>query len=363
MRWLPSRRCLKIAGIVAGCIAVLAALPVLWIETRCQSAHQQPSAANASLLAAADRREETNSYLTYPKWSIVHAYEDLAAVTRRRSESSYDYLGAITHYWSSLCSISQLASQHRPISTDHKVMLHVAGLRFAAEMGIKGLYEKTLGRITALIRGQSHTPEDEFALAIADDYAKFLAHAPWYEYPFGGKLWRFWADTPLWGGNFVRKIERRAALTLEWGTKSIYAQLRTAGASASPAPLRIKSVVTNLGPTDLAADPRIKLVEMLGSASIIETDRYSTFADIMTGMAKRSANFIEIAGNQNILVTVLAPMETTTVPEGAALLFQVPVAARPGWQRLALDVKVPELLELLRSIQRSGLLLEHVYDY
>ncbi len=365
MRWLPSRRCLKFVGIVAGCLAVLAALPVLWIETRCQSERRQPSltAAHASLLSAADRREEANSYLAYPKWSIVHAYEDLAAVTRRRSESSYDYLGAIAHYWSSLCVISQLASQRRTIATGHKVTLHVSGLRFTAEMAIKGLYEKTMGRITSLIRGQTRTPEDEFALALADDYANFLAQTPWYAYPFGGKLWRFWADTPLWGGNLVRKIERRVALTLEWGAKSIFAQLRAAGAAATPAPLRIKSVVTNLHPADLAADPRIQLVGMHGSAAIIETDRHSTFAAVMTGLAQRSGNLVEIAGNHNILVTVLAPMETTTVPESAALVLQVPVGARPGWQRLALDVKVPELLELLRTIQRSGLLLEHVYDY
>ena len=42
---------------------------------------------------------------------------------------------------------------------EYKVMLHVIGLSFAAEMGVKGLYEKTFGRLTALIRGGTRTPE------------------------------------------------------------------------------------------------------------------------------------------------------------------------------------------------------------
>jgi hypothetical protein len=41
----------------------------------------------------------------------------------------------------------------------------------------------------------------------------------------------------------------------------------------------------------------------------------------------------------------------------------LPLADRPGWQRVGLSTKVPELLPLLRAIRSSGGSVEHVYDY
>jgi hypothetical protein len=361
----PLKRVLKWLGLGLAGLALLAIIPVLWIETYCAAGARVSSTQYASLLPPADRREEVNSYLTYPEWSIVHAYEDLAAVTRRGSESDYDYFAAVRRFWSSLCSISQMASARGTISGEYKVMLHVIGLSFAAEMGVKGAYEKSIGRVTAWLRGNSRTPEDTFALVLADDYAAFLRQTPWYEFPFGQRLLQFWRETPLVGGNIVRKLERRIALTLEWGTKSIYAKLIAVGAAATPAPLRIKSVIADLIVDDVIADGRIKVLEVRDQATIIETDRYRTLTEIMQGLAARGRNFTEIAGNQNILVTVFAPttFNTATLPASAVLVFEVPVGARPGWRRLALDVKVPTLTALIRGLETTGLQLEHVYDY
>ena len=125
-------------------------------------------------------------------------------------------------------------------------MLYTIGLSFAAEMGLKGLYELTIGRFTAWFRGPKRTPEDEFALAVAEDYAAFLRQTPWYEYPFGSKLAQFWIETPMAYGSAVRKLERRIALSLEYGGKAVYAKLIGLGAAASPAPLTIRSVVKGL---------------------------------------------------------------------------------------------------------------------
>jgi hypothetical protein len=345
-------------------LIALATAPVIWIETGCVSSSPARAVKPASLLLPADRREEINSYLTYPEWSVVHAYEDLAAVMRRSSESDYDYLGAIRRYWSSLCAITSFASARGAIANDYRVMLHVIGLSFAAEMGVKGLYEKTIGRVTSLFRGSRKTPEDEFALKVAEEYAAFLTQTPWYEFPFAARLGQFWSQTSLVGGNPLRKIERRIALTMEWGVKSIYAQLIGLGAATMPAAARIRSVVADLDPADMAADPRITLVRHAAQgASIIETDRYRTLTGIMQGLARRGRNLVEIAGNSNILVTVLAPAEQPVILKDATVLLDVPVQGRPGWRRIALDVKVPSLLAMIRQMEGTRLELEHVYDY
>jgi hypothetical protein len=366
MRWGERiGRCAKRLGIGLAVLVVAAAIPVLWIETRCVERRAETQPTFTSILPAKDRREEVNSYLTYPEWSIVHAYEDLAAVTRATSESEYDYVGAIRHYWSSLCSIYRLSSARGTIAGDYKVMLHVIGLSFAAEMGVKGLWEKTVGRIALFLRGPGRTPEDDYAADVAAEYAKFLQQTPWYDYPFGARLVRFWADVPLTEGNIFRKIERRVALTLEWGAKSIYARLIAAGAGATmPIVPRIRAVIAPPAANDAAADPRIRVIETRpDGATVIEVDRYRTHTEIMKGLAARGRAYSEIAGNRNILMTVFAPAGTTVLPKGARLLFEVPVGARPGFVRRALDVGVSDLMALIRNLPASGMVLEHVYDY
>jgi hypothetical protein len=227
--WRAGRRVL--IGLAA--IVALIAIPLLYTEAGCRGTRAPEPEPFQSALEAAHRRDEVNTYLTYPEWSIVHAYEDLAGVTRKGSESDFAYLRSVANYWSSLCSLTRLATSRGSIAFDYKLMLYTIGISFAAEMGLKGAYELTVGKATAWIRGPQRTPEDEFALAVADEYAAFLRQTPWFEFPFGARLWQLWARTPLWGGNIVRKIERRISLTLEYAGKAVYAKLIAIGAGAS----------------------------------------------------------------------------------------------------------------------------------
>lgn len=356
-------RKLRVPLIVLAALILAAAVPVVRTELACQGARTADTTAIRSSLEPAHRREEINSYLTYPEWSIVHAYEDFAGVTRRGSESDFGYFASIGSYWSSLCGITRLASSRGTVSLEYKVMLYTIGLSFAAEMGIKGLYERSIGRATAWIRGPKRTAEDEFALAVADDYAAFLRQTPWYEYPFGTKLMQFWTTTPVSLRNPIRSLERRSSLSLEYGAKALYARLIGLGAATVPAPLTIRSVVKGLDAGDTSADARITVVGRLeDGASVIETPRYRAFTEILKGLAGRGRDLAEIAGNDDILITVLTP-DINAPAIDARQLFAVPVQSRPGWRRLGLDVKVPQLLAVMRQMSTTNAELEHVYDY
>lgn len=363
--WLPERwwRRLTWAGIALGVVIVLAATPILWVEARCIGPVKQASTFK-SVLEPGERRDEINTYLTYPEWSIVHAYEDLAGVMRRSSESDYGYFSAIVRYWSSLCHISEMASSRGTITGEYKVMLYVIGVSFAAEMGIKGLWEETVGRITSFLRGPRKTAEDELAQKVADEYARFLQQTPWFEFPFFARLKQFWMETSLLRGYAPRKLERRFALTLEWGTKSIYAALIGWGATAYPTQMRLRSVVEGLDPSDVKADPRITLVRSLGDGrSLIETDRFRILTEIIAGLAARGRDLVEIGGNANIMVTVQVPEGAPDKLADAVTMFSVPVQAKPGSRRLVLDVKVARLAALIRALPASRAVLEHIYDY
>jgi hypothetical protein len=159
-------------------------------------------------------------------------------------------------------------------------------------------------------------------------------------------------------------MERRVSLSIEYGAKAVYAWVIGLGAAAAPAPLSIYSAVRDLGPLDLSSDQRIVLVSALDDGtSIIETPRYRAFTDILRYLATSGRNLVEIAGNDDVLVTVVARGELPTNSFGATQLFAVPVQSKPGWRRLGLDVKVVNLLSIIRQIQGSSIELEHVYDY
>ena len=86
-----SVRLKRLSIILAVLICVLlvaAAIPIVVVEAGCgQRRHPwDPGRPLTDIQDAGYRRAEGNSFLTYPEWYIVHAYTDLAGVTRRSSE-------------------------------------------------------------------------------------------------------------------------------------------------------------------------------------------------------------------------------------------------------------------------------------
>ncbi len=354
------RRWAKRLAVVAALVGLGLLAPVIWIESACMHAAAPVASGYTPILPAEHRRNSIDTYLTYPEWAIVHAYEDFAAVVRTRSESGFGYFASIGGFWRNLCAMTRHASARGTIAADVRAMLHIIGVSFTAEMGVKGLYENSIGRMSEVLRGNGRTPEDQFALAVADDYAKFLRQTPWYEYPFGATLARFWSEVPWSGGSLARKVERRLGLSLEYGVKAVYAKAIGALAGLAPAKTRIRSVVRGLHELDLARDARITLLERRGDGtSIIETPRYRDFTEILAALALRERDFVEIAGNDEIFVTVLAPPGASA----GEPLIATPLQARFGWQRHGHVYKIGALAAAIRGFDRDGILLEHVYDY
>ena len=349
-------------AILFGALILLCAIPVTYVETSCTAStvvERTPS----RFVVQEDyyRRAQGDSFLTFPEWYIVHAYADLAGVTRQSSESAFNYVSSILGFWRSLCDTTNAAMRSGPVTLDQKITNYIIGISFTAELVVIGLYERTIGATTAWVRGATRTGEDAFALEAAENYAAFLRQTPWYEYPFGDQLRRFWRDTPWGQGNRVRGAERRFALTLQYGGKSLYAAALGALAGYSPADLRIMSVVSHLTPEDLTSEPRIKRLRDLDpETTLIETPRYREFTRILRIMAGRGVDVLEIAGNQRILVTILA--RENMIP-GGTLTFSIPIQSRPGWRRFGLDVPVSGLTRLIRDVEQQGAEFEHAYDY
>ena len=307
-----------------------------------------------------------NQDLSFPEWYIVYAYEDLAAVLRKGDESDFAYGRQIVEFWRSFCALNRVVTARGATGLDTKVMLYTIGWSFTAELAIKGAYENTVGRLFERIRGVDKTDEDVFAQHDMRTYAEFLRQTPWYEYPFGSRLAAFWRETPLRGAQLPRRLERRVAFSLEYGAKALYGVLIAYASVATfgAADLEIKTVIVGLDPTDVARDPRIRILRELGSGrTLILTSRYQTYTDLLVELARRGRDIAEIAGNHRILVTVLAPAGPLAPLDGTRELFEVAIQSRADRRRVGLDVSVEHLASAIRALEKSGATVEHIYDY
>jgi hypothetical protein len=238
--------------------------------------------------------------------------------------------------------------------------MHVIGVSFSAELVLKALYEETFGRLFVRIRGAVKSPQDIYAEKMAADYAAFLQQTPWYKYDFGGANRALWAQ-PVTG---LRSWERRFALGLEWKGKAAYAGFIADAVQASgEAALVIRSLVSGLTAEQLALIAGVKIIQTQTQGILIETPRYRDFTKILTEIGESGGNIIEIAGNDDVMVTVITPKNAAFKAFDGVKLINI--VGRDGFEnnRMLLDVRVSELARLLQSLTSGDVKLEHVYDY
>src|SRR5215470_16716668 len=350
-------------------IALAVIVPLVYIEGTCgPTASATPAAPATAALPAIDekgyRRKLDNTFFTFPEWYIVYSFEDFGRFLDRSSESHFNYLGHILGFWRSFCTINRAvpATESR---TEVKTMIYIIGVSYSIEYAIKGLYENAIGRVFEWIRGEKRTPQDDYARNVLQDYATFLYTIPWYKYPFREKLdglMALSAPTP----SQARTWERDFALGTEYFIKIGYAWLIQKGldASSDDEPRDIMFAVATLPPEVLAAEPRIKPIRVLSPQwQLVQTPRYKDFTEIVLGLLDRGIPLAEIAGNREIMITVIAPKATTLDIKGATELFSLDLDAKPGFRRAGLKARIDHLVDINRELKARGASIEHFYDY
>ena len=363
--WLRVWRALTLRSVLKWSLAslvvatLLLLVPVAYVELGCRG-KTVTQTYRPLITEAALRRSESNTYLTYPEWHIVFAYDGLAQALKTGDEHTFDYIDSISSFWTSTCALTRVASRHGGADWDTRSMIHTIGVSFTAEMLVKAAYEETVGRFTAWLRGPQKTTQDAVVAAMAADYAAFLRQTPWYQYPFSRKAQELWAP-PV--HQFVRGWERRLGIGLEFQAKTVYAKvLAGAVAATAPAQLVIRSVVSGLDAAVLARIEGVKVIGKRGNGLEIETPRYALFTGILADIARRGGAIREIAGNDEVMVSVTArPGEAIAVQHGTVILRM----QRDGiaGERLLVNVKMADLAAFLKAYPRGEPGLEHVFDY
>lgn len=347
-------------AIAAGLLGAVMASPILYIETSCSGppAGWTADAAYKPIQPdPAGTRPEARSWLTYPEWYIVYSAESYGRyLAQGKRPSGYSYGRDIAGFWTGLCAVNRAAGTKD--AGDAKIMLYTIGLSFSVEMAVKGIYENVFGRIAEWIGG-ANSSTDKYNAGVWQDYGHFMHETPWYKYDFGGAANGLWHTS----GSRYRDWERRLAIGTEYTVKLGYSKLiGVASDAALDGAAPTLTFVARGDPKTIAAvDSRLKPGALLpGGLVVVEAPRYAQFTDLLGKMARAGVTLVEIAGNDDILVTLLIP-DGAAIPPGTTQLFEQPLIDRPGWRRVGVSVKVPALLPLLRA--PGGAEIEHVYDY
>ena len=245
-------------------------------------------------------------------------------------------------------------------------MLVVIGTSYSGEYAIKGIYENTVGRLTELLSWGRKTDEDVYAQKVAEEYGAFLHTIPWYEFPFGQKLKGLWRETDLWGPRMIRKWERKFSLSMEYVVKAAYGALNEKATRATyvPAPLEIYAFTKTIPVVVLDNHPEVKVIQQLGDdVQLVELPRYETFTKIVTDLVRQNIQFMEIAGSDDILITVIAPADWKEQVEAGDILFTMPILTEPSQQRVGMRVPVQSMSSVINALEQEGVIVEHLYDY
>lgn len=352
-------RLIKWLIIIVVLIVIAAASPIAYVEFACRG-DVTPNDYKPLITDPQFQRQEANTYLTYPEWHIVYAYDGLAETLKKGDEYQFDYAHSIAGFWSSTCKLIKVADAHGGADSATRMTNYTIGASFDLEMGLKAAYEETLGRLFATLRGPQKTPQDEAALKMAEDYSAFLRQTPWYDYDFDK------ANEALWAAPItdpVRGWERRLALGGEWKAKHFYAEgiIAAVAATTGDAKLTIRSVITGLDDVALKAIPNVTVISDGANGTVIETPRYDIFTHVLAEIAAKGGSVREIAGNDDIMVSVTIPANASYGGPGEVITEM----DRDGFEtrRLLLNLKVSELAPLFKVMPIGDPGVEHVFDY
>jgi hypothetical protein len=244
-------------------------------------------------------------------------------------------------------------------------MVFVIGTSFSVENLLKGVYERTVGRVAEWVSRDELTPEDRFAAKAAQDYVDFIRLRPWFEFSFFSRLQGLWNDTPLSGPHLLRKWERKLFLSAEYLVKAQYATLITIASNSiyGDTDDTVLALAENVSKPALQAASGVAVMRRYGNYALISLPHEEKFRGSVLDLVANGVSFCEIAGNRTILITVIGPTSWRYDLTSGREVLSNPVLTAPGQSRIGIAVPVQSLHRVIGELQQRQLTIEHIFDY
>lgn len=310
------------------------------------------------------RRPADQTFLTYPEWFLVYSPDEFATFSEQgKTPDRFPFFGHVNQFWGAYKAVYNHVKTKYAFNTGYHVMIMVIGVSTTVEYTLRSCYEKVIGRLSSLLSSNALTDEDVYAAKVAREYVDFIKVRPWYEFNFKRCVSGLWS-LPATGKNMFRKWERRYILTSDYIVKTVYGWIIMKATKASyDAALTVTSVVVDK-PIQLDSTKTRVLQQFDDGSTLMLLPRYDAFKDQVLSIARQNVNIREIAGNTgDVMVTYRVPADYQKTESMSTVLFTQQILTDPMRKRLALVVSIHDLSPLLRKYDRSGITLEHVYDF
>jgi hypothetical protein len=314
-------------------------------------------------------RDEADTFYTYPEWYIVWSYQAKADFQQTHLPSGFSYFGDIGQFWQAYSRMYAATRHVYPIATGDHIMLVVIGSSLTLEYTLKGLYERTIGRLSEWTSSNQMVAEDKYAAKVAQDYAAFVHIRPFYEFSFAHALRGLWTETPFLTTHLLRTLERRAWLSLDYAVEAAYCEIIELATHLTYGFEDINTAAWIEFPADakdhiLASVKSMKAIKDLGpTEAIVEIPRYQEFTTDAQTLIQQGVRFRQVSGNELMLISAIAPRDWTNSLPQLQLLASQPILTNRAKTRTVLLGKVPELHQTLHLLEQQGLVVEHLYDY
>jgi len=237
-------------------------------------------------------------------------------------------------------------------------MILTIGLSTTVEYGIKYLYGKSISQFFALTQSDTRVSEQDYGAKVAQEYVDFIKEKPWYKFDFASKFKGIYTKNDFFGKNFLRKMERKEALSLEYGAKYIYAKL-------------IK-YLTETG-YDTASD--VTYVSLVKNKQVIDKEfpRYDKFKNVSLQYIQKGYSFKSIAGNDantSILYSLVGDKNTI---DNFECIIKTPILSNKAFSRCVNDIKISQLADFVKKNNlkivdtflppQGSAKLEHIFDF
>jgi hypothetical protein len=158
-------------------------------------------------------------------------------------------------------------------------------------------------------------------------------------------------------------MERRVSATFGLGFKTAWGwAIRKSSESAYDPEAETIQIWARKAPdvTDAAIVAREDLDER---SELLKLPRYEPFTAAIVSLANKGVHFVEIAGNDRILVTLIVPDAWQDAQNRGEVLVEWPILTHPETKRVAMTLDVTRLDQILPSFAAEQVRIDHVYDF
>lgn len=321
------------------------------------------------------------TYLTSIEWHDVAVAQEYANCLKQPN-CEFPYFKHIQQYQDIFRESYQAAAGNLPLSdlpsSDYTTMNQFIRGKTALEFGIKGVISKTssfFSKAASIFSFNSETTPavkttvEEYDAEIAQKYAHFIEHTPFYMFPFSNyskELWEVYKKSGT-----LKDLPLLVYRTAELSAKSL-ASIPAASsytAEENKEPETIQLIVEGAENLNLQTiDERIKVLKALpgNEFSLISIPRYRPFTEIWHKLAEKGIKGVEIAGQQKIQVKVLIPTTNENPCKnitGCKKLYDMPILSDPQNKYIALNVDVPALGQVIKDLVGKNVKITYIHDF